>query len=311
MKRLLIIRFSALGDVAMLVPVVRELATQYPEWEITVLSQQRMADLFAGMPGNVVFKGVDFRQQSLRETAAGLGRYDMVADMHGVWRSAYIRIGLFLRGARVKSIHKGRFSKFLLTHRILHKPLKHNTLRYIDVLQRLGFCRIAMHTPPVRPGEGIGIAPFAAHRGKMYPLEEMERVVAILSRQGERVVLFGGGKEEAEILDRWAEKYKGAESVAGKYSLAEEIERMSSLRVMVSMDSANMHLASLAGTRVVSIWGATHPYAGFLGAGQEEKDCVQRDLPCRPCSVYGKKKCRYNDYRCLQISPEEITKLLI
>ena len=108
MKRLLVIRFSALGDVAMLVPVVRVLAEQYPELEITVLSQQRMADLFTGMPENVVFHGVDLKQQSLREIAAGLGKYDYVADMHGVWRSRYIRLRIALRGAKVRTIRKGR-----------------------------------------------------------------------------------------------------------------------------------------------------------------------------------------------------------
>ena len=91
--------------------------------------------------------------------------------------------------------------------------------------------------------------------------------------------------------------------------LAAELELMRGLDVMLSMDSANMHLASLVGTRVVSVWGATHPYAGFLGWGQRAEDCVQKDLPCRPCSIYGSKPCRYGDYRCLNsITPEEIVK---
>ena len=72
-----------------------------------------------------------------------------------------------------------------------------------------------------------------------------------------------------------------------------------------------MHLASLVGTRVVSIWGATHPYAGFLGYGQRESDCIQRALDCRPCSIYGNKKCRYGDYRCLDIPAEEVAKRIV
>ncbi len=87
---------------------------------------------------------------------------------------------------------------------------------------------------------------------------------------------------------------------------------MRGLRVMLTMDSGNMHLASLVGTRVVSIWGATHPFAGFLGFGQSEDDCIQRDLPCRPCSIYGNKACKFGDYRCMDIAPEEIVgKLMI
>jgi len=154
----------------------------------------------------------------------------------------------------------------------------------------------------------IGVAPFAAHQGKIYPLDRMETVVAALSRRGDKVYLFGGGAHEVAILEDWAAKYPNVECVAGKLSMAEELELIRSLKVMISMDSGNMHLASLVGTRVVSIWGATHPMAGFLGVGQKEEDCIQRELPCRPCSIYGNKPCRFGDYRCMDITPEEIVK---
>lgn len=310
MKRVLVIRFSALGDVAMIAPIVRWAAEQYPDTEFTVLSQARMADLFSGMPQNVIFHGADIKKEPLRAIAAGLGSYDFVADLHGVWRSLYIRTAMRLKGARVRTIRKGRISKFLLTHGAIHRPLPHTTERYADVFARLGM-PVPVRTPDkditgTKVRVGTGIAPFAAHRGKIYPLERMEEVVRMLSKQGERVVLFGGGKKEQEVLEQWAKKYPGVESVAGKYGLAEEIGLMRGLRVMLSMDSANMHLASLAGTRVVSVWGATHPDAGFLGFGQSESDCIQRELKCRPCSIYGNKPCRYGDYRCMDISPEEI-----
>ena len=306
MTKLLVIRFSALGDVALLVPVVRAVAKQYPDMQVTMLSQQRMADLFVDMPANVVFHGVDLKKQSLREIVAGLGRFDLVADMHGVWRSLYIRTMMRLRGAKVRTIRKDRIGRFMLTRHICRKPLKNSTLRYSEVLQRLGLNVSVILSPCKTDGKGIGIAPFAAHKGKIYPLERMERVVELLSKQGEPIVLFGGGEKEQAILEGWAIKYNNVRSVAGKYSLREELEFIRKLRVMVTMDSANMHLASLVGTRVVSIWGATHPYAGFLGIGQNEKDCIQRDLPCRPCSIYGKKKCKFGDYRCMDIAPEEI-----
>ena len=310
MTKLLVIRFSALGDVAMLVPVVQALAEQHPELEVTVLSQQRMADLFADMPANVHFLGVDLKKQSLREIVAGLEHYDLVADMHSVLRSLYIRTRMRLRGAKIQTIQKDRFSRFLLTRHIRRKPLKNSVLRYCDVVQGLGLTLSAPQVPLKRSGNGIGIAPFAAHKGKIYPLEHMERVVELLSQQGERIVLFGS-KEEAKLLETWAKKYKNVESAAGRHTLSEELEMMRGLRVMITMDSANMHLASLVGTRVVSIWGATHPKAGFMGFGQSANDCIQRDLSCRPCSIYGKKKCKYGDYRCMDISPEKIVEKVI
>jgi ADP-heptose:LPS heptosyltransferase len=92
--------------------------------------------------------------------------------------------------------------------------------------------------------------------------------------------------------------------MAGKMSFKEELDVISGLDVMVSMDSANMHLASLYGVPVISIWGATHPFAGFYGWGQAIENAVQVDLYCRPCSVFGNKRGVRDDLACLySISP--------
>jgi len=294
----------------MLSPIVRAAAEQYPDVAFTVLSQQRMEDLFADMPPNVTFHGVNLRKDSLKQIVSGLGTYDLVADMHSVLRSVYIRSAMRLRRARVASINKGRWSKQLLTRGYRRKPLMHTTERYAAVFARLGL-PITLPQAVHSDGTGIGIAPFAAHPGKIYPIERMERVVAMLSEHRIPIILFGGGKKEQDILSAWAERYPSVQSVAGKHTMREELELMRGLRLMVTMDSGNMHMASLVGTRVLSIWGATHPYAGFLGYGQCEQDCISRDLDCRPCSVYGNKKCQFGDYRCLDIAPEEVAQTII
>ena len=159
----------------------------------------------------------------------------------------------------------------------------------------------------------IGIAPFATHAGKIYPQERMEQVIQALDAiEGIRIFLFGGGKKEVDILTSWANKYPSATCIAGKLKMDAELALMSHLDVMVSMDSGNMHLASLVNTPVVSIWGATHPLAGFMGWNQSEENAVQVDLPCRPCSVYGNKPCVQKDYACLkQITPQTIVKKII
>ncbi|KAA6316472.1 hypothetical protein EZS27_033221, partial [termite gut metagenome] len=154
----------------------------------------------------------------------------------------------------------------------------------------------------------IGIAPFAKHKGKIYPLEWQEQVVAHFSKDLRvKVFLFGGGKTEQKILNEWVIKYPSVFSTADKLKMENELILMSWLDVMLSMDSANMHLASLVNVPVVSIWGATHPYAGFMGWNQSVENCVQVDLECRPCSVFGNKKCFRGDYACLfSIKPERI-----
>lgn len=320
MKRLLIIRFSALGDVAMLVPIVKQLAHAYPSWHITMLSRQQTAPLFNDMPNNVHFVGADLKGK--HKGVQGLNlllqdihyqQFDAIADMHNVLRSKWLCWRMRLIGKRVATLRKGRWQKWLLTHTAYNKPLLPTIQRYMRVLQQLGFSFSHAYSSPSQPlRRGYGIAPFAAHQGKIYPLDKMEVVVRELAKSGEPIYLFGAGKKEKETLDAWDEKYDNVYSLVGKYSMDEEIAFMRTLRLMLTMDSANMHLASIAGTRVLSIWGATHPNAGFLGHGQDECDCIQRnDLPCRPCSIYGKRTCRWGDYRCLDIAPHEIVEKLI
>ena len=159
----------------------------------------------------------------------------------------------------------------------------------------------------------IGIAPFAAHKGKIYPLEKMERVIELLLEREPncRIFLFGGGAEERELLTQWESRHDRC-TCALLGSLYNELVLMSHLDTMVSMDSANMHLASLTGTRVVSVWGATHPFAGFMGWNQSPADAVQTTLPCRPCSIFGNKPCLHGDYPCLNsITPEEIVERVL
>lgn len=159
----------------------------------------------------------------------------------------------------------------------------------------------------------IGIAPFAAHKGKIYPLEKMERVIELLLEREPncRIFLFGGGAEERELLTQWECRHDRC-TCALLGSLYNELVLMSHLDTMVSMDSANMHLASLTGTRVVSVWGATHPFAGFMGWNQSSADAVQTTLPCRPCSIFGNKPCLHGDYPCLNsITPEDIVERVL
>ena len=147
-----------------------------------------------------------------------------------------------------------------------------------------------------------------------YPLERMERVIQLLSQRNDlKIFLFGGGKTEKMQLDQWVAKYPQCTNVTGRLDgLKQELLLIRQLDLMLTMDSANMHLASLVATPAVSIWGATHPFAGFMGWNQSADNAVQVDLPCRPCSIYGKKPCHRGDYACLnEIQPETIVKKVV
>ncbi len=318
----------------MTIPVVHACASQHPDMLITVLSRESVRPLFGQMPPNVHFMGADLNGK--HKGVLGLEQLfdelrhmeiDAVADLHDVLRTKYLRMRFHLTGVKTAHIEKGRRDKKALTSRQHKKlvPLKSSIERYADVLRSLGadvtpqftsiFGRAKGDLQAVRQvvdfekgtDKWVGIAPFAAHKGKIYPLEQMEQVVAALSAAGHKIFLFGAGANERNLLEQWEQQYKNVCSLAGKLRMDGELIVMSHLDVMLSMDSANMHLASLVGTPVLSVWGATHPYAGFMGWGQPLANAIQSNLACRPCSIYGNRPCMRNDYACLtNIRPETI-----
>ena len=331
MKKLLIIRFSALGDIAMTVPVVHDLATQYPDLGITMLSREMARPLFERLPDNVHFYAADLKGR--HKGLIGLCRlwrdalmsdFDYIADFHDVLRTHWLRAEGCLRRKKVAKIDKGRKSKKALT-RQKNKVFNQQATsfeRYAKVLEQLGFptnpqfvkldyssfCEMQKG-----PSETwIGIAPFAKHPAKVYSMEKMEEVIKALSqRSNTEIFLFGGGEEEKRQIAELCSKYPNVKAAQSQHGLKGELALMGQLDVMISMDSANMHLASLVGTRVVSIWGGTHPYAGFLGWNQQPNDCIQLDMTCRPCSVYGNKPCLRGDYACMNgIAPSQILEKL-
>ncbi len=337
LRSVLIARFSALGDVAMTIPVVYSACRCYPDIRFTFLTRKSMTSIFVNPPANLTVVGVNLEQEY--KGVAGLYRlycemrrtmdFDGFIDLHDVLRTKILGAICRLHGIPVAVINKGRRGKRALTRRY-HKillPLQSTRARYRQVFHKIGLPvesrfdglfdsrpvapeSYAKICPPKKPGEvWIGIAPFAKHEGKIYPLNQMEEVVIALTKApGVRLFFFGGGEREAQILNAWAEKYDGCISLAGKrYGFPTELSLVSCLDVMVSMDSANMHLASLVNTPVVSVWGATHPYCGFKGWRQREDDMVQLPMTCRPCSVFGNKPCYRGDYLCLRgIAPKLI-----
>mgnify|MGYP002624493277 FL=1 len=335
-KRLLITRFSAMGDVAMCVPVVWSLAKNYPETEIIFLSRKNFEPMFKQCPKNVKFIGIDLKKDY--KGISGLNKLfneikalniDCYADFHDVLRTKFLRLRTTLTGITTKKIDKGRRQKKLLTKKGANNFTQLPTTfeRYQKVLENLGFKfsidfksiftstvelpqKIITLCGEKQDFKWVGIAPFAAHKGKILPLEKTEKLLEKLSSKNNiKTFLFGAGEKEKVILENWQEKYTNVISTAGKLGgLENELMLISKLDCMVSMDSANMHLASLTATRTVSIWGATHLKAGFLGFNQNESDAVQINLPCRPCSIYGNKECKLDQkYRCLEeINPDDI-----
>ena len=336
-EHLLVIRFSALGDVAMTVPVVYALAQQYPDVRITVLSRNFARPLFDDLLPNINFMEADLKREYHGITGLNslyrrllAKQFTAIADLHSVLRSSYLRMRFNLDHYKVAHIDKHRKDRRRITSssnkQLIQLPTSFQN--YADVFARLGYpvnvqfrsifsedggdMNLLPESLP-RPTVGqpcIGIAPFAAHEGKIYPVRLMEQVVEqLLAKHPDtRIYLFGKGQREDETFPKWCAAHPQCVYVSQHLNnLRDELILMSHLQVMVSMDSANMHLASLVATPVVSVWGATHPFTGFMGWNQNPENAIQIPSECRPCSIYGQKPCLRGDYACMRnIAPEQI-----
>ncbi len=333
-KHILVIRLSAMGDVAMTVPVIRALVTQNKGIKITLISRPFLKPLFNQIP-NVDFFPADvdkeykgfFGLYSLSKQIKKL-KIDAIADLHDVLRSKILRKFLYFNCQKIAVIDKGRSEKRALTRleNKVFKQLRSGHERYADVFRDLGFtivlneeavCKKAELLNEIFPDfesrRNIGYAPFAQYDGKVYPPDLTEKVIAELSRNPEnRILLFGGGRKEKEDLELLEKKYPNTISCAGKFKFTEELALISNLDCMISMDSANAHLAAMYGVKTITLWGATHPYAGFYPFNQPMENALLPDLikyANIPCSIYGNKICEGYEEAMRTIAVKDVVDL--
>ncbi|MCC9017804.1 glycosyltransferase family 9 protein [Flavobacterium lipolyticum] len=328
-------RLSAMGDVAMTVPVLRTFVKQYPTVKITVISRPFFKPFFEGIP-NLEFFAFDEKQR--HKGFAGLLRLysdvkklkiDAFADLHNVLRSKIVSLLFALSGKKRATVDKGREGKKELTRaeNKIFAQLPTMFERHAKVFEKLGFPldisnpefpQKAKLSPDILEIIGdqnqklIGIAPFAQYNSKVYPQDLMQEVIAKLAENKTyTILLFGGGKKEIEILDSFAQSFENVVNVAGKIKFQQELQLISNLDVMLSMDSGNAHIAAMLGVKVITLWGATHPYAGFLPFGQTMENALISDrnqYPKLPTSVYGNKIVEGYEDAMRSISPKDIVK---
>lgn len=332
-KKILLLRFSAMGDVLLLVPVLRALTAVYTDVQVTVVTRPRFASFFQNLPGVQVFEAdVDYAYQGIfgtRDLFRKLIRrddYDLVLDLHDHIRTVLLRSLFKLFGVDVIVFNKGRGEKKALIKKDNKTltPLMHTTERYRQAFLKAGFQFDLLPPPSLVSDEPtrahvqswlqgqhlnknekwVGIAPFAMHETKIWPVSNyaslMEKIIAA---KPVKFFLFGGSDKEISFFDKLVKTFPGqCVKVAGQLKIKDEIALMPYLDLMVCVDSSNMHLAALCGTPLLSIWGGTHPFAGFGPYQANEDSIVQiplKELPCRPCSVYGKATCYLGDFPCL------------
>ena len=330
-----------MGDVAMTVPVIKAFAFQNPDVKITFVSRPFFKPFFDGIP-NLNFFAVDVKKR--HKGFLGLLRLfsdlkqlnvDAVADLHNVLRSKIVRNLFALSGKKVAFTDKGRAGKKALTRseNKVFKSLKMMVERHIETFQKLGFSIDLSHPKfseksvlsseilkfsgeiPIDIGtRWIGIAPFAQYESKVYPQDLMQIVIDELAKNNNhKIFLFGGGNKEIEILNAFAADKQNVINAAGKISFQEELQLISNLDIMLSMDSGNAHIAAMLGVKTITLWGATHPYAGFSPFNKPFENCLVSDrkqYPFLPTSVYGNKKVEGYEDVMRTIKPQNVIDLI-
>ncbi|MFD2908614.1 glycosyltransferase family 9 protein [Flavobacterium ardleyense] len=326
-----------MGDVAMTVPVLRAFSLQYPETKITVVSRPFFKPFFDGIL-NVEFFGVDLNKRhkgflGLTRLYSDLKKLDVdaVADLHNVLRSKVVRTLFALNGKKVTATDKGRAAKKALTssENKIFEPVKAMVDRHCTTFEKLGF-PINLNNPQFpekailseeitditgeKSTNWIGIAPFAQYEGKVYPIDLMQEVIDELAKDQNHIIfLFGGGAKEILLLNQLQNQLPNVVVLAGKLKFKQELEVISNLDLMLSMDSGNAHIAAMLGVKVITLWGATHPFAGFKPFNQPDDFCVTSDrekFPLLPTSIYGNKKVEGYEDVMRTISVEKVVNII-
>lgn len=336
-RNVLVMRLSVLGNVAMTIPVLYPLCKANPETRFIMLTKKWPASMFHDRPANL--KVVDFDVNENHRGLIGLIKLasqlyklydiDAVADLHNVSGTWIIDAYMRMKGAPVARLDREKPKRRALVNHKTNEPVTPIHERYRNVFRQLGFeapdnfKRLydgrdwpqSPIVPEKKPGQRwIAISPFSSHRQKAYPLELMEQVIAELTKHDNyHIFLMGGGKAEKIALRPIVRKYKNVVSMAEiKHKFIDEYALLAKCELMLTMESANMHLASLVDTQAMTIWGPTSPACGYLGYNQVVEDDIQLDMDCRPCSITGDKPCRFGDFPCLKnIPPEYIAKHVI
>lgn len=317
-----------MGDVALTVPAIKSVLQQNLNIEITFVTRDFFVPFFYGIDRLKVigintndykgFLGIRKLYKELKKDK----KIDLVCDLHDVLRTNILNAFFKLSGTKVFKINKGRAEKkAIIKTKKVDTPLKHSVERYLDVFKQAGIKAklidgpwitpnpefiptdfIKQHNLSVKGQKWIGIAPFAKHETKIWGLSKIEELIEELLKTNAKIFLFGGGKEEIEKLTQLKIKYPLVILASKELNFQQELGFIKNLDVMVTMDSSNMHIASLLGVKVVSIWGATHPSLGFAPLGNENNvvQLPNNELICQPCSVFGNIPCSRGDHACME-----------
>ena len=313
MKKILLIRFSSIGDIVLTTPVIRCIHRQMPGAELHVLTKSSYRSLYASNPNiNKVYDTSGALEEVLSQLKAE--GYDFVVDLHKNWRSLRVRWALHCPSA---SFPKLDFQKFLYTKlKIGSLPKVHIVDRYFNAVERLGVHNDGqgldfffsegdeLHyedLPETFQDGFVAVVIGGQHTTKILPVEKVVEVCEAL----EYPVLLVGGSEDSAKGERIVEKVgKNVENYCGRLTLGQSASLLNLADVVLTNDTGMMHIAAALRKTIVSVWGNTVPEFGmypYLPEGMAPAVIIEnKTLKCRPCDKLGYDKCPKGHFDCMR-----------
>ena len=319
MKKILIIRFSSIGDIVLTTPVIRCIKQQQPDTEIHYLTKKSFKGI---LEHNPYLTKVHTIEKDVKEIIKELKNenFDFVIDLHHNIRSMQTKTSL---GKPSSSFKKLNFKKWMLVNFKINKmPEMHIVDRYMQTVKKLGIVNdnkgldyfipetdeVNMASLPLFHQKGyIGFVIGAKHNTKKLP---MEKIISICKKLNQPIILLGG-KDDLGKANQ-IEKSVGAMIyiACGKYTLNQSASLIKQSTKIITHDTGLMHIAAAFHKDIISIWGNTVPAFGFTPylPSANSKIVEVKNLSCRPCSKIGYKRCPKGHFKCMrEIDENEIT----
>ncbi len=312
-KKILIIRFSSIGDIIITTPILRSLREKFPDATIDYLTKIDFAQLLTNNPDLDNLIGYDKAKCDVKSLKKELKakEYDLVVDLHNSLRSRYLRFNL---ATTVLVYSKPYFRRWLLVRFGINflKNAKSIYSRYYEVCKKLNLVEHKSYFVHFTPKEAKSISDYtagkppilislsAAHFTKKWALGKFAEVVSTL--QDENLVVLGGAKEKKDVeeLKRLLPRESKFVDLCGKLDLLQTAALMKESKLLLCHDSGLLHLAQSQNLPCVAIFGCTTRELGFFPINA---NCVvvQADLPCRPCTTMGLSRCPRRHFGCMEM----------
>lgn len=322
-KKILVFQTAFIGDVVLALPVVQTLKLQYPDSEIDFVCIPSTSKLLENNPyinEKIIFdkrgsdegiKGMIKFSRKLKEK-----KYDLIISPHRSVRTSIIvklakpsrSIGFDISGI-----------SFLYDDKVEYVQYDHEIIRNLSLLKPLNILIDDIIKPELFPGNQeskkidevflenglsyldkiVAVAPASVWFTKQYPKEKILKVIGKLSEDNVKVVLIGGAKD-VELKNYFDKNiHEGVTNLIGKLSLLESAELLKRCTLLLTNDSAPLHIANSMGTLTIALFGATIPQFGFYPYGERDFIFETNGLKCRPCSIHGGDKCPVKTFDCM------------